>query len=169
MSGPGYVYRVTAVLPDGADAEAWEPEGWHQWCWDNGRANAAACCADEWSEPGVCHTPFSWPSRRHFFSRTAAERCADRYEQWGATAYVTRSDPVSFTGDERAGPWLDGCRWAGNGIAAWIEAMIDQEEPMHRGLVRDGLITQAAPYGGMLAAYRATLSRVRELVEGPRD
>jgi hypothetical protein len=47
-------------------------------------------------------------------------------------------------------------------LADWIAAEIDKEYPLHQGLVRDGLLEQAAPFGGMLTAYRKTLAHVRE-------
>lgn len=52
-------------------------------------------------------------------------------------------------------------------LADWISAEIDKEYPLHASYVNDGLLAEAAPFGGMLVAYRLTLARVRELAPVP--
>lgn len=81
------VYHLDVTIPPEYEYP-YEPEGWathceyHGWVDHNGGAN-----------------PFSWPQRRNFLSRGAAQKQAARLRRWGAVVDALESEPCVFTGE----------------------------------------------------------------------
>jgi hypothetical protein len=80
-----FVYRLDITKPDGADAPGWEPSEWcdicHEHDWLEHDWN------DDWGSRRT--PPFSWPRRRHYLSRAAAEGRADYLRRCGASVHIT--------------------------------------------------------------------------------
>lgn len=55
-------------------------------------------------------------------------------------------------------------RWSA--LKDYLRTRIDGDAPVHREYVKAGDLAGAAPFGGLLVANRATLSKMRELEAG---
>lgn len=77
-----YCYRLTVTLPE-IDEDVLTR--WRAYCDSRG-----------WLDYNGRDLPFSWPSRRTYFSEHAAERKAELFRLMGATATVERSLPVAW-------------------------------------------------------------------------
>jgi hypothetical protein len=75
-----YVYRVIVALPEQPDIE-----GYRKWR-EEASMRGFLPELDEETEPG--EPGFRWPTRRNYFSLSAAERAAYRLRRWGARATV---------------------------------------------------------------------------------
>ncbi len=80
---PVHVYRLVVKLPPGSEEPGWAPEEWSDIC------DRLGWC-DEYRDP----PRFSWPTRRTFLSRAAAERRAGFLREYGAEVAVVRSYAV---------------------------------------------------------------------------
>lgn len=85
MSANVYVYRLEVEIPDDVN---WlhPPQAWIEFIQDCGAA----------AGPDASQPFFSWPARRNFLSRAAAERMAKRLRSYGASVQIVRSEPVMF-------------------------------------------------------------------------
>lgn len=55
-------------------------------------------------------------------------------------------------------------RW--QALKDYLGEQIDADDAVHRGFLAAGDMATAAPFGGLLAANRATLGKMRELEDG---
>jgi len=107
MSRTVRVYRIAVTYPPGALEYGWEPPEWREGI--NRIEAAQQAWIDERTDRDPLGGPFyprdynpetgdwiGWPVNRMYFSRANAERRADLFRRYGATAAVDASDPVTW-------------------------------------------------------------------------
>lgn len=78
------VYHLEVTVPPGC-AWPYSPPDW-----------VAHCQYHGWLDAHGGAMEFSWPARRNFLSRAAAQKQAARLRRWGAIVEVRRSKPVEY-------------------------------------------------------------------------